>query len=51
MSDYTNNRRTDQEYQKMIEVWQNSIPKQEPVFPDVDEEWFAISNRIEKVDT
>ena len=35
------------EYQKMIDIWQNSIPKQAPVLPDIDEEWFAISNRIE----
>ena len=36
------------EYQKMIDIWRNSIPKQEPVLPDVDEGWFAISKRIEK---
>jgi len=39
-----NNRK---EYQKMVDLWQNSIPKQGPVIPDIDEEWLALSNRIE----
>jgi ferric-dicitrate binding protein FerR (iron transport regulator) len=36
------------EYQKMIDLWRNSIPKQEPVLPDVDLGWFAMANRIER---
>lgn len=36
------------EYQKMMDIWRYSIQKQEPVLPKLDEEWLAISNRIEK---
>jgi ferric-dicitrate binding protein FerR (iron transport regulator) len=34
-------------YQNMNDLWRNSIPKQAPIIPDVDEEWLALSNRIE----
>lgn len=36
------------EYQKLIDVWENSIPQKEPVLPDADVEWVALANRIER---
>jgi len=35
------------EYQKMADLWRNSISQQEPIFPDIDDEWIKIANRIE----
>jgi transmembrane sensor len=36
------------EYGKLLDIWRNSSHGEEPPMPDIDEEWLALANRMEK---